>query len=216
MTRSSRRRPIRARTSCRASRRCSTSCRSPTSSRSSRPTPSSVRSMPATPSRPCSPPKPRRSSRCAPPSFQAPAKAVRPQSKSNAAAIPGSRALSARRFPRATGRNSPRPRSSSPAAAPCRPRELSKVYRAGRRQARRGRRRLARRGRCRLCAERLAGRPDRQGGGAGPLHRRRHFRRDPASRRHEGLQGHRRHQQGRGGPDLPGRRLRPRRRPLLS
>ncbi len=42
----------------------------------------------------------------------------------------------------------------------------------------------------------------------------RHFRRHPASGRHEGLQGHRRHQQGRGSPDLPGRRLRPRRRSL--
>ena len=42
----------------------------------------------------------------------------------------------------------------------------------------------------------------------------RHLRRDPAPGRHEGLQGHRRHQQGRGGADLPGRRLRPRRRPV--
>ena len=61
-----------------------------------------------------------------------------------------------------------------------------------------GRRRrcLARRGRCRLCAERLAGRPDRQGGGTGTLYRHRHIRRDPASRRHEGFQGDRRDQQG--------------------
>ena len=93
-------------------------------------------------------------------------------------------------------------------------RELHQIHRAGGRQARRRGRRLARRGRCRLRAERLAGRPDRQGGGAGALHRGRHFRRDPASRRHEGLQGHRRHQQGRGGADLPGRRLRPGRRSL--
>ena len=42
----------------------------------------------------------------------------------------------------------------------------------------------------------------------------RHLRRHPAPGRHEGLEGHRRHQQGRGGADLPGRRLRPRRRPL--
>ena len=77
-----------------------------------------------------------------------------------------------------------------------------------------GGRRLARRGRCRLCAERLAGRPDRQGGGARALHRGRHFRRDPASRRHEGLQGDRCDQQGRGSADLPGRRLRPGGRPL--
>ncbi len=59
-----------------------------------------------------------------------------------------------------------------------------------------GGRRLARGGRCRICAERLAGRPDRQGGGAGALCRDRHFRGDPASRRHEGFQGHRRDQQG--------------------
>jgi electron transfer flavoprotein alpha subunit len=35
----------------------------------------------------------------------------------------------------------------------------------------------------------------------------RYFRRDPASRRHEGFESHRRHQQGRGSADLPGRRL---------
>ena len=46
------------------------------------------------------------------------------------------------------------------------------------------------------------------------LCRGRHFRRAPASGRHEGLQGHRRNQQGRGGADLPGGRLRPGRRPL--
>ena len=56
------------------------------------------------------------------------------------------------------------------------PRELHDLYRAGRRQARRRDGRLARRGRCRLRAERLAGRADRQGRRAGPLHRRRHFR----------------------------------------
>ena len=72
----------------------------------------------------------------------------------------------------------------------------------------RRRRRLARRGRCRLCAERLAGRPDRQGGGARALHRGRHFRRDSASRRDEELQGDCCYQQGRGSADLPGRRLR--------
>ena len=84
----------------------------------------------------------------------------------------------------------------------------------GRRQARRRRRREPRRRRRRLRAERLAGRPDRQGGRPRPLHRLRHLRRHPAPRRHEGFEGHRRHQQGRGGADLPGRRLRPRRRPL--
>ena len=70
------------------------------------------------------------------------------------------------------------------------------IHRAAGRQARRRRRRLARRGGCRLRAERLAGRADRQGGGAGTLCRHRHLRRDPASRRHEGFQGDRRHQQG--------------------
>ena len=74
--------------------------------------------------------------------------------------------------------------------------EFRQIYRAARRQARRRRRRFARRGRCRICAERLAGRPDRQGGGAGTIYRDRHFRRDPASRRHEGFQGDRRDQQG--------------------
>ncbi|SDK84405.1 electron transfer flavoprotein alpha subunit, partial [Mesorhizobium muleiense] len=43
------------------------------------------------------------------------------------------------------------------------------------------------------------------------LHRRRHLRCHPASCRHEGFEGHRRHQQGRGSADLPGRRLRSRR-----
>jgi electron transfer flavoprotein alpha subunit len=56
--------------------------------------------------------------------------------------------------------------------------------------------RLARRGRCRLCAKRLAGRPDRQSGGARSLYRRRDFRRHSASCRHEGFESHRRHQQG--------------------
>jgi electron transfer flavoprotein alpha subunit len=42
----------------------------------------------------------------------------------------------------------------------------------------------------------------------------RHLGRDPAPGRHEGLEGHRRDQQGRGGADLQRRRLRPGRRPL--
>ena len=46
---------------------------------------------------------------------------------------------------------------------------------------------IARRGRCGLCAERLPGRPDRQGRRARSLYRGRHFRRHPASGRHEGL-----------------------------
>jgi electron transfer flavoprotein alpha subunit len=50
---------------------------------------------------------------------------------------------------------------------------------------------------------------DWQGGCAGTLCRDRHLRCDPASRRHEGFQGDRRDQQGRGRADFPGRRLRP-------
>ena len=50
--------------------------------------------------------------------------------------------------------------------------------------------------------ERLAGRPDRQDRCAAAVHRRGHLRRDPAPGRDEGLQGHRRDQQGRGSPDL--------------
>ena len=42
----------------------------------------------------------------------------------------------------------------------------------------------------------------------------RHFRRHSAPRRHEGFEGHRRHQQGRGSADLPGGRLWHRRRSL--
>ena len=66
-------------------------------------------------------------------------------------------------------------------------RKFQDLYRAGRRQARSGHGRIARGRRRRLCAQRLAGRTDRQGRGAGALYRRRHFRRDPASRRHEGF-----------------------------
>ena len=54
--------------------------------------------------------------------------------------------------------------------------ELHQVHRADRRQARGGDGRLARGGGCGLCAERLAGRPDRQGGGARSLHRGRDLR----------------------------------------
>ena len=48
---------------------------------------------------------------------------------------------------------------------------------------------------------------DRQGGGAGTVHRCRHLWRDPAFGRYEGLQSHRRDQQGRRSADLPGRGL---------
>jgi hypothetical protein len=69
-------------------------------------------------------------------------------------------------------------------------------------------------GRCRLCAERLAGRPNRQGGGARALHRGGDFGRDPASGRDEGFEGDRGHQQGRRRADLSGRGLWARRRSL--
>jgi electron transfer flavoprotein alpha subunit len=59
--------------------------------------------------------------------------------------------------------------------------------------------------------ERSAGGADGQGRGAAALLRCRHLRRDPAPRRHEELQGHRRDQQGRGRPDLPDLGLWPRR-----
>src|SRR5204863_8244394 len=58
----------------------------------------------------------------------------------------------------------------------------------------------------------LAGAPDREGGRAGAVRRDRDLRRHPAPRRHEAQPRHRRDQQGRGGADLPGRRLRHRRR----
>ena len=87
-------------------------------------------------------------------------------------------------------------------------REFQAVGEDRRQAARRGRRQ-PRRGRCRLRSKRLPGGPDRQGRGPRSLHRGGHFRRDPASGRHEGFQDHRRHQQGRGSADLPDRRLRP-------
>jgi electron transfer flavoprotein alpha subunit len=68
-------------------------------------------------------------------------------------------------------------------------------------------------GRRRLCAQRLSGRPDRQDRRSGAVRRGRHLGRDPAPRGHEGQQGHRCHQQGRGSPIFqiagrrPGRRL---------
>ncbi len=76
------------------------------------------------------------------------------------------------------------------------PRELHQIHRAGRRQAGRRHGSIARGGRCRLCAERLAGRTNRQGGRARTLYRGRYFRRHSASRRHEGFQSDRRDQQG--------------------
>jgi electron transfer flavoprotein alpha subunit len=90
------------------------------------------------------------------------------------------------------------------------------IVSGGRGQAGRRRRRVARRVRCRLRAQRLPGRPDRQDRGARALYRRRHLRRHPASGRDEGFESHRRHQQGRGGADLPGRRLRPGRRSVQA
>jgi len=59
-----------------------------------------------------------------------------------------------------------------------------------------------------------AGRTDRQDRRPRALHRRRHQRRDPAPGGHEGLEGDRGGQQRRRGADLPGGRLRHRRRPV--
>ena len=191
-------------------------CRSPRSSRSSRPTRSSGRSMPATPSRRCSRPTPRRSSPCAPPpSRRAGEGGSAPVETVAAAANPGLSTFVENRLS-----DSDRPELTSAKIIISGGRALGSAEKfqevilpvADKLGAAVGA--SPRRGRCRLCAERLAGRPDRQGRRARPLHRRRHLRRHPAPRRHEGLQGHRRHQQGRGSADLPGRRLRPRRRPL--
>ena len=172
--------------------------------------------MPATPSRPCRAPTRKRSSRCAPRRF-------RPSAKTGSAAIETVAGSGTRgpfefregrdpeiRPARTDGRQDRRLGRPRPAVG----RELQEVHRAGGRQARRGRRRQPRRRRRRLHAQRLPGRADRQGGGAGALHRGRHFGRHPASRRHEGQQGDRRDQQGRRGADLPGRRLRPGGRPV--
>ena len=154
----------------------------------SRPTLSSARSMPATPSRLFARSIRRKSSPCAPPrSSDRRRAAPRRSSRRPPPPIPACPASSAKNFPNPTARTRPRPRSSSPAAGRCKAGEFHEIHRAGRRQTWRRGRRFARGGRCRLCAERLAGRADRQGRGAGALYRCRHFRRDPASGRHEGI-----------------------------
>ena len=68
---------------------------------------------------------------------------------------------------------------------------------------------VTRRGGCRFRAQRLSGRADRKDRRPGPLHCCRDIRCHPASGRHEGQQGDRGDQQGRGSAHLPGRRLRP-------
>ena len=68
---------------------------------------------------------------------------------------------------------------------------------------------ITRRGGCRFRAQRLPGRADRKDRRPGPLHCCRDIRCHPASGRHEGQQGDRGDQQGRGSAHLPGRRLRP-------
>src|SRR6185503_16038033 len=93
-------------------------------------------------------------------------------------------------------------------------RELHQSARAAGRQARRRHGRFPRGGRCRFRAERLAGRPDRQDRRPRPLCRGRHLWRHPAPGRHEGQPGDRGDQQGRGGADFPGGRLRRGRRPV--
>ena len=97
-----------------------------------------------------------------------------------------------------------------------RPRDQGRLQgdRGARRRARRGGGRLPRGVRRRLGAERLPGRPDRQGRRPEAVHRRRHLGCHPAPRGDEGQQDHRGHQQGPRGAHLPGRRLRDRGRPL--
>ena len=80
--------------------------------------------------------------------------------------------------------------------------------------ARRRRRCEPSRVRCRLCACRAAGWSDRSDRRAEALLRHRHLGGHPAPRRHEGVEDHRGGQQRPGGPHLPGRRLRPRGRPV--
>jgi hypothetical protein len=190
--------------------------RSPRSSRSSRPTPSSVRSMPATPSRRCSRPMPRRSSPCAPPPSPQRPKAARASVESH----PGgrrSRPFDLRRR-RAVGL---RPSGTDLGQdhhlrRPCARLggEVQGGHPARRRQARRCRRRQ-RAPRSMPATRRTTGRSARPARSSRPISTSpRHLGRHPASRRHEGFEGHRRHQQGRGSADLPGRRLRPRRRSL--
>ncbi len=143
-----------------------------------------------------------------------PAAARRRSSRSAAPARAGLPPMSAPSSPRASGRSSPAPRSSCRAAAAWQSGENFKMLEALADKLSAPARRQPRRGRRGLRAQRLPGRPDRQGGGARSLYRRRHLGCDPASRRRQGRQDHRRDQQGRGGADLPGGRLRPRGRSL--
>ena len=146
------------------------------------------------------------------PRHRVPCGAARPAARCrlhSSASRPPAREDEVRRVQRGeerAARARPRRRSSSPAAAAPRatsspssgsPTILGAAVGASRAVVRR-----------RLAAQRPPGRPDRQGGRAQALHRRRHLRRHPAPRRHEGLEDHRRHQQGPRGAHLPGRRLR--------
>ena len=183
----------------------------------SAPTPSSARSTPATRSPPCRASTRSRSSPCAPPASirRRPAAAAPPVETVPPVADSGKSQL-----------RRPRDRQDRPARADRRQdhrlrrpragleRQVQRGADAAGRQARRGAGRQPRRGRCGLCAQRLAGRPDRQDRRAAAVHRLRHLRRDPAPGRHEGQQGHRRDQQGSRGADLQRRRLRPRGRPV--
>jgi hypothetical protein len=119
--------------------------------------------------------------------FEAAAKGGRPRSRRSArrqarACRNGSRT----RWRPRTGRSSPRRASSSRAGAASARRSSSRSSRSSP-TSWRGGRRLPRGGRFGLRAERLAGRPDRQGRGARPLCRGRHLGRDPASRGDEGF-----------------------------
>ena len=111
---------------------------------------------------------------------QPPARAARRRSRAfRRRRTPGCRASPARRSPSPSGRSSPARASWSPAAARSAAADLQDARRPGG-QAQCGDRRLARGGGRGLRAQRLPGRTDGQDRGAGPVHRRRHLRRDPA------------------------------------
>jgi electron transfer flavoprotein alpha subunit len=105
--------------------RCSTSARSPRQSRSSRPTPSCGRSMPATPWPTVQTADKIKVVTIRPTNFKAAAGGGSARSSRSAARAPRAfPPMSAPSCPRASGPNSPRPRSSSPAAVAGERREL--------------------------------------------------------------------------------------------
>ena len=185
-------------TSCRASPRSSTCRRSPKSSRSNRPIFSAVRSMPETPSRRSKPRASRRLSPCASPLSPA-------RKPGGNATIENSRAAADPHLSRFVGESLSRSERPELTGAKI-------VISGGRGLQSKENFVLIERIADRLGAAVGASRAavdagfvpnDRQVGqtgkvvAPGALYRGRHFRRHPASGRHEGFQGHRRHQQGR-------------------